>query len=152
MVLKNLFLVMLFCVTGSALAAELVSVEAAHIRGMPPGQQTTTAYMQLTNNTRQVLHLRGAVADWSERIEVHSHSMKDGVMRMRKVDALTIGPADTVSLEPGGYHLMVFGLQRVLKDGEKLDLILQFDSGTQRVQIPVKSILSKSDSHHHHHH
>lgn len=149
--LKKILLLGLLTISGNSVAAELVAVEQAYVRGMPPGQKNTTAYMQLRNVTDKRLHLYGAQADWAQRIEVHSHDMQDGVMRMRKLDALTIPVAAQVSLEPGGYHLMVFGLSRVLKDGENLVLDLQFDTGSQRIELPVKSVLSKSDSHHHHH-
>lgn len=151
MVFKRLLVLGMLAISASALAADLVTVESAYVRGMPPGQMNTTAYMQLVNNSDKPLKLYGAKAAWAERIEVHSHTMSDGVMRMRKVDALELAPAAKVSLEPGGYHLMVFGLQRRLNDGEDLILDLQFDGGLQRIQLPVKSVLTKSNAHQHHH-
>ena len=151
MSLKPILFLLTLGISFGAFAGELVAVDTASIRGMPPGQQTTTAYMRLRNISGAPLKLLGGSADWAQRIEVHSHEMTDGIMRMRKVEALQIDKDAAVDLEPGGYHLMVFGLQRTLKDGEKLTLQLQFESGTQSIEAPVKSVLAERDEHHHHH-
>ena len=62
-------------------------------------------------------------------------------MQMREADAIVIDPGKTTSLEPGGYHIMFFGLKSPLKSGEKIDLLLTFADGKHiQLELPVKSI------------
>ena len=42
------------------------------------------------------------------RIELHTHEMRDNIMRMRRVEAFSLPPGTNLVLEPGGHHLMVF--------------------------------------------
>ena len=42
------------------------------------------------------------------RIELHTHEMRDNIMRMRRVEAFLLPPGTNLVLEPGGHHLMVF--------------------------------------------
>ena len=42
------------------------------------------------------------------RIEMHTHEMRDNIMRMRRVEAFSLSPGTDLVLESGGHHLMVF--------------------------------------------
>ena len=42
------------------------------------------------------------------RIEMHTHEMRDNIMRMRRVEAFSLSPSTDLVLESGGRHLMVF--------------------------------------------
>ena len=42
------------------------------------------------------------------RIEMHTHEMRDNIMRMRRVKAFSLSPGTNLVLESGGHHLMVF--------------------------------------------
>jgi len=42
------------------------------------------------------------------RIEMHTHEMRDNIMRMRRVEAFSLSPGTNLVLESGGHHLMVF--------------------------------------------
>ncbi|WP_298917984.1 copper chaperone PCu(A)C [uncultured Algimonas sp.] len=66
-------------------------------------------------------------------IELHTHTMEDGVMKMREVEAIDLPTGETVTLEPGGLHLMLFGFTRdegqatvpvtlTLTNGETMDV------------------------------
>ena len=47
--------------------------------------------------------------DPNVRVEMHETTHAGGVMRMHPLGQLTIPPGETVSLAPGGKHLMLFG-------------------------------------------
>ena len=52
----------------------------------------------------------------------------DGVMQMRElVDGLPIPAGETVTLMPGGYHVMLMDLKRPLKQGETVTVTLRFE-------------------------
>jgi len=58
---------------------------------------------------------------------------------MHPIDRLEIPPGGTVSLEPGGYHLMLMGVGAELKVGGKIELRLEFEkAGTVVVQAEVR--------------
>lgn len=123
-------------------------VAGAHMRKPLPGQSTTVIYLQLTNRfDRDVqlasVHLVPTSADVESRIagavvEVHEHRHIDGMMSMRKVSGLTIAAGDSLAFQPGGYHLMVFGVTSV---EEPLELLLRFSGDLElRVPLRVKSL------------
>ena len=66
-------------------------------------------------------------AEWAGLIEIHTHLHEDGVMKMRQINSLEIPGGESVVLEPGGLHLMLFKLQLPLT--EPLPLTLCFDDG-----------------------
>jgi copper(I)-binding protein len=55
--------------------------------------------------------LKTVAIEGANSVEIHEHTHKDGVMRMRQLYELTIKAGESVVLEPGGFHLMVFGIK-----------------------------------------
>ena len=49
-----------------------------------------------------------AVESPDARIELHTHEMRDNIVRMRRVEAFSLPPGTNLVLESGGHHLMVF--------------------------------------------
>jgi hypothetical protein len=82
--------------------------------------------------------LVGASSPLAERIELHSMAQENGVMRMRRESALAVPAAGTLSLSPGGSHLMLFGLSADLKPGARLPIVLDFRSGA-KVRVDAES-------------
>ena len=82
-----------------------------------------------------------AEADVSPRIELHTHIMEDGVMKMREVEGGIPVPASGMQmLQPGGCHVMFMGLTAPLQEGSSFPLTLTFKSGeTVTVDVEVKS-------------
>jgi copper(I)-binding protein len=72
--------------------------------------------------------------------------MEGDVMRMRPLQqGLEIKPGQTVTLAPGGYHVMFVGLKAPLKQGERIVGQLVFEkAGTVNVEYVVESIGAKS--------
>ena len=89
----------------------------------------TAAYMQLKNNSGQPQVLTALRSNSAASIELHNHIHVNGMMKMRKVDALSIEDGETVQLQPGGYHLMIFGLQAGLGLDDTIAIELQLESG-----------------------
>ena len=122
-----------------------VTVTDAYIRGLPPGQTVTAAFMTLKNNTDKDCQLVGAESPIVSGAEVHAHFHKDGRMSMRPMDALDVPANESVSLKPGGYHLMLFGLENPLKDGEMQELTLMFKGCPEiKMTVPVQSVLHEN--------
>jgi copper(I)-binding protein len=63
----------------------------------------------------------------------------EGEMTMRPVDGIDIPAEGTVTLEPGGYHVMLIDLAKPLAAGETFDLTLTFENaGEQVVTVTVR--------------
>jgi copper(I)-binding protein len=62
-----------------------------------------------------------------------------GTMTMRPVEMIELPAGETVSLEPGGYHVMLLDLVAPLEVGDSFDIELTFESGaTQTVAAEVR--------------
>ncbi|WP_439135958.1 copper chaperone PCu(A)C [Pseudomaricurvus sp.] len=94
----------------SELSQTSVSIGDARIRLPLPGQTTAVVYLTLHNASSQQQLLTGVKVVGSDRAELHKHIHENGMMKMRKVDQIPVVAGDTLSFEPGGYHIMVFDM------------------------------------------
>src|SRR5271155_2326546 len=111
-------------------------------RATPKGASTGAGYMTITNKGTAPDRVSCVSDDASEQCQIHSMTMEDGVMKMRPVEGgLEIKPGETVTLQPGGYHVMFVGLTHPLEEGKTVDVKLKFDTaGTIDVQYPIAAI------------
>ena len=124
-----------------ALAGD-VTVEGAYARAVPEGARASAAYMAIENAGSDDDRLIAARTDAARRVELHTHIMENGVARMREVEGGIPAPAgETVTLEPGGLHVMLMGLTRRLREGENVDLTLVFEqAGEIAVTAPIRPV------------
>jgi hypothetical protein len=120
----------------SAWAANL-SVTDAWARATMPGQKVSGAYMQLQSDADA--RLVSASSPAVPRVEVHEMKMDGDVMRMSEVKSIELPKGKTVSLEPGGYHIMLMNLTKPIAAGEVIPLTLVVESGGKRQTIEVKA-------------
>ena len=117
---RSLLLASLAAVSFSALAD--VKVSGAYVREPMPGRDMSAAFMTITNDGTADKVLVSASAPWTGSIEIHTHIHDNGVMRMRQIESLTVPAGDSVQLQPGGLHLMLFGLKTPLAQTLPLQL------------------------------
>lgn len=73
--------------------------------------------------------------------ELHTHIKEGDVMKMRKVDSIPVPAGQTVTLQPGGLHVMLIDLAHPLTEGESFPLTLTFEkAGTVEVTMSVKGM------------
>ena len=121
-----------------------LTVEAPWARASAGAAKAGAAYLRIANAGAEGDRLIGVSAPVAERVELHTHSMSDGVMRMRKVDAVPVPGGGSAELKPGGHHVMLIGLRAPLKKGETFPLTLTFDkAGTITVNVAVGSIAAR---------
>lgn len=102
-----------------------VTIADAWVRATVPGQSATGAYLDITS--KDAAALVGANSVVAGVTEVHEMSLDGGVMRMRAVPRLELPAGKTVSLKPGGYHVMLMDLKQPLKAGDKVALTLKIE-------------------------
>ena len=128
----------------SAGAADHVTVSEAYVRAVPPGLPNSASFMLLQNSADSDLVLKGAESPAAKMVELHTHTMKGGMMRMRQVDKIDLPAGESVALQPGGLHVMMIGLQQALVPGEQIDLALVFDDGSKlAIKVPVVKLQMK---------
>lgn len=141
-----LLLSALFCFSGSlfASAADQVSAADAYVRAVPPGQPNSASFMTLTNASASDIVLKGAESPAAKVVELHTHTMSGGMMRMRQVEKIDLPAGESVKLQPGGLHVMMIGLQQELVPGEQIDMSLVFEDGSKlAIKVPVVKLQMK---------
>jgi copper(I)-binding protein len=97
-------------------------------------------YLTIANRGTAPDRLLSATSPAAGRLELHTHIRDGDVMRMREVPAIDVPPGQTVTLRPGGLHLMLIGLNRALRQGETVPVTLRFErAGEVRVEFAVQA-------------
>ena len=126
-----------------------IEITGAFARATLPNQPAGGGFMTITNNGTEddrLIAVETAVAGTSG---IHEMSTDGEVMRMRELpDGLEIPAGETVNLEPGGYHLMLMGLNMPLVEGEKFVVTLTFEkAGTVEVTLDIGPRDAKGHGH-----
>lgn len=141
---------LVFCVAAlladSAAAADYkigsLDITQPWARATPKGASTGAAYMTITNNGNKTARVSCASSAAAATCQIHEMAMSNDVMKMRPVEGgLEIKPGQTVTLKPGGYHMMLKGLKAPLKAGDKLEATLaSSDGASAKVEFPIAAI------------
>ena len=127
-----------------------LQVREAWVRAMPPGSPVAAGYMQLHNPGRTALRVSGLSSPLAERVEAHDMTMENGQMRMRESE-IALAPGESLALEPGGRHLMFFGVKAPFAEGQSVALTIRLDDGSsQQLSLPVRSEAAAESGHAHH--
>lgn len=127
-----------------ARAATELTVTAPWVRATVPAQKSTGAFMHLLSLSPARLVKVSSPAAAS--VELHKMEMSGGTMRMGPVDGIDLPAKKGVNLASGGYHVMLMGLKKQLKEGDTVDLTLEVQGksykpgSTVTVKVPVKPI------------
>jgi hypothetical protein len=141
----------------SMAAAEIYSagglqIDSPWARATPKGATVGAGYLTITNKGAEADRLIGGSAAPAARFEVHTTVMENGVARMRPVTGLEIKPGETVTLAPGGMHVMLMGLKQPLRQGQTVKGTLVFEkAGTVAIEFAVQGIGAPAGGGHKHH-
>ncbi len=134
----GIFFTLLFGMINNVYATSVITVTDEYIKASIPGSDLTAAYMTISNTGDKAITLQKARSTISDRIEIHQHSMADGMMRMREVTEITIDANSKVVLQPSGLHLMLFSLKQAITEKNVIPLTLYFSNKTNiKIQLPV---------------
>lgn len=115
----------------------VVSVTNAWARATPGGAEAGAAYLTIESPTGD--RLTALSTPVANKADLHTMSMDDNIMRMRPLADIDIPAGKSVTLQPGGTHIMLMGLKAPLKAGQSFPLTLQFDkAGRQEVTVSVE--------------
>ena len=117
--------------------------EAAEILG---------GYMVIKNHGSEPDRLIGGSASFAGKVEVHEMKMDGDVMKMREIKGgLEIPAGGSVTLKPGGLHVMFMKLTEQMNEGETRTVTLEFDkAGSVEMELPVKVVKPGHSGKHNH--
>ena len=126
--------------SGQGAAATKIQAVDAWARAGAAEMGNGAAYMILRNSGDTADRLVKAESDVAGAVELHKSSMEGGMMKMAPVENIEVPAKSQAELKPGGLHVMLIGLKRDLKAGEKIKLKLQFEkAGAQEVEAEVRN-------------
>ena len=106
---------------------------------MDMGPATSAAYMVIKNSSGEPDALISAKSDVAKAVELHNVKMQNDVMTMFQVPQIDIPANGQVELKSGSYHVMLIGLTRDLKAGDKVTITLNFEkSGAMTIEADVR--------------
>ena len=111
-------------------------------RATPGRARTAAVYITRIHNNGadrdSIINIRSHLAS---KISIHQTIFNAGIAKMRQVNALEIPAGHSVSLKPGGLHIMMVGIKNSLKEGDNFPLILEFEkAGKIEVIVTVEKI------------
>ncbi len=141
MIASSLLLSTLSGVVSAGGVADTIDVTNPYVRGVPPGQPNSAAFMTITSKAGEDHALVAAESGVSKVVELHTHVMEEGMMKMRKIEKIDLPAGQSVNLQPGGLHVMLIGLQQELVPDRPVTINLVFDDGSKKeIQAPVQSM------------
>lgn len=140
-VLTSITTALLIVTSGFAFAqtpANTLTFTDPWIRGSVPGQTNGAGYLEISNASKQPVSLTAVKSDRTDRVELHTIVREGNVAKMREVQEIVVPANGSVTLKPGGYHIMFVGLKQPFKDGETISVTMDFtDGGSATVPFKV---------------
>jgi len=136
---------------GATPAADMPVVTDAWARATPPGTTVGAAYMNIQGG-QQDDRLVAASSERAAMVHLHTVEEKDGVAKMRAVEAIEVPAGQRVTLAPQSTHVMLMGLDGPLVVGQTFVVTLRFaNAGELPVTVTVKPATATDDHAHHQH-
>ena len=118
---------------GSSGGGSGLTVSDAWVRAPAIADQPGAAYLVIQNDGAAD-KLLSVTSDVAQTIELHESMMSGNMMSMSPVPNIEVPANGKAELKPGGFHMMLMGLTRPLKVGDKVQLTLNFEKAGK---IPV---------------
>jgi len=120
-------------------AALSVLISDGYIMAPLKGRDVGAGFF-IAENQGPATQIVAASSPVARAVEIHTHSMADGVMQMREVDAVDLPENGSIAFEPGSFHLMMFGFSHA--DGQ-MDAPVTFTLGSGEdftVTLPIREM------------
>ncbi len=129
--------------TGSASPTVILgdlTLSSSFARATLPNAPVGAAYLTITNNGSEDDTLVSAASPAAGAVQLHNMSVENGVMKMKEMKGgIPIPAGETVTLKPGGFHIMLMQLSHQLKEGSTVPVTLNFQkAGTVTLDIGIR--------------
>jgi copper(I)-binding protein len=119
-----------------------IEITDAFARATLPNAPVAGGYLTITNKGTDGDRLVSATSPAAGKVELHEMSMQNDVMKMAPLpDGVAIAAGETVSLSPGGIHIMFMQLNKPFVEGESVPLTLKFEkAGDVTLDLSISGI------------
>lgn len=116
-----------------------IDVSGVFSRATLPNAPVAGGFLTLANTGTSDDRLISASAPIAAIVQLHEMTMDGDIMKMRELpDGIVVPAGQTVTLQPGGLHLMFMQLREPLVEGTTIPLTLTFErAGTITVDMGV---------------
>lgn len=119
--------------------AAALEIRNAWAAPTPNGVDVSAGYLTIVNGAAADDTLISASSARAGRVEIHEMSMDGTVMRMARVERLTVSAGQTIALSPGSQHIMFYEVAQRFAMGERIPLTLRFEhAGEISLELPVQ--------------
>ena len=118
-------------------------------RATAPSAPAGGGFLKITNTGATADRLVSVSSPAAALTQIHEMKMDGNVMRMREVEkGLDIPAGGSVTLAPGGLHLMLMDLKGPLKQGTRVPVTLVFEkAGKIDVELSVEAMGAQAPQH-----
>jgi len=117
------------CHRDAPISATTFELHDAWVRATPDSGSTTAAYIRFVNGTGDTIWVSRFSSDDAHTVELHQSSDVAGEMHMAMFDSLAVAPNHSVTMRPGGYHLMLIGTTHALNPGAMVRIVMHLSNG-----------------------
>ena len=127
--------------TATPMSGMNMGANSTPMAGMDMGTSSLAGYLIIKNTGTADDQLISVSADFAGMVMLHKSVIdSNNVATMQEVQSIDIPAGQTVTLQPGGFHIMFMNLKSTPQVGTKIALTLVFQkAGTITVQADVTS-------------
>lgn len=105
----------------------------------PNGVNVSAGFLTIVNHTGSDDRIVAVTSPRAGRVEIHEMALVGAVMQMRPVESLAAAAGQTVTLAPGGLHLMFYEVTQPFAQGETIPVQITFErAGAMDVALAVR--------------
>jgi periplasmic copper chaperone A len=124
-----------------------IQVAEAWMRPAGSGENGAV-YLIIHNDSSADDELTGVLTEAAEAAEMHTSQMNGDVMQMQQLESVPLPASAATRFEPGGLHIMLVGLKKDLKVGNKIEITLQFQNAEDlTLSVPVSDMPVQEEGH-----
>jgi hypothetical protein len=136
-ILKTAVTLSLFIFNMKFCQAELI-FENTRVKFSPP--KIAVGYMDIRNTGPQAVTLTLKSIDGFQASEIHESYKLSGQSGMRRLNILEIPSAESISLAPGGKHIMLYSPDKNIHKQHTIKARLLLDGQLKVVELKVKPV------------
>ncbi|MFZ2301919.1 MAG: copper chaperone PCu(A)C [Gallionella sp.] len=136
-VLQILMALALGVTAPGAFADGEIQVRDPWVQAAPPNVKVMAAYLEISNSGKKPLALVGVASSAFEQAGIHNSVMHGNMVHMEHMKELVIPSNASVTLKPGGMHLMLTGAKKPLRTGDQVPITLIFKGGEKTALMAV---------------
>lgn len=117
-----------------------VKIKNAWLRATSSPADVAPGYLEITNTGPEPDRLVGGSTEVASNFQIHQAALMSGDARTHEITVgVSIEPGQTVAFAPGKMHILLVGLERPLKEGDRIKGWLVFErAGPVAIQYTVE--------------